>query len=195
MSKNITTKIVLRNDSTENWQAIENSAILLKGEVGLEYNATGVKMKIGDGVSVWAKLPYFVSGGGIAELPDSFTWGDLLGSEEVGEQTTTDTLGLAKPGISDIVDITILNANADIIDTKIVELSNRVTAAEQTVASYDEKVDAAVKAAAKVDGLESRVEAAEIIVKENDAAVAELGNTVADATEKVANMETSVSTM
>lgn len=195
MSKNITTKIVLRNDSTENWQAIENSAILLKGEVGLEYSATGVKMKIGDGVSVWAKLPYFVSGGGIAELPDSFTWGDLLGSEEVGEQTTTDILGLAKPSISDIVDITILNANADIIDTKVVELSNRVAAAEQTVASYDEKIDAAVKAAAKINGLESRVEAAEIIVSENDAAVAELGSTVADATEKVANMETSVSTM
>ena len=192
MSKNITTKIVLRNDSAENWQAIENSAILLKGEVGIEYSAAGVKMKIGDGISTWANLPYFVSGGGIAELPESFTWGDLLGSEEIGEKTTTETIGLNKPAISDIVDITILNANADIIDTKIVELSNRIVSIKEIVDTYNEKINIAVESAAKVEGLENRVRLAETVVAENTLVINELKTNVDDAIEEVSNMEISI---
>lgn len=55
----INTIIILRNDSTANWLA--NSAVVLKkGEVGIEFLATGkAKMKIGDGQSTWAQLPYF----------------------------------------------------------------------------------------------------------------------------------------
>lgn len=53
------TRIVLRNDSTANWLANE-SVVLLKGEVGIEFLENGqAKMKIGDGVSTWAQLPYF----------------------------------------------------------------------------------------------------------------------------------------
>lgn len=192
MSKNITTKIVLRNDSAENWQAIANSAILLKGEIGIEYDAAGVKMKIGDGISTWANLPYFVSGGGIAELPESFTWGDLLGSEEIGEKTTTETIGLNKPAISDIVDITILNANADIIDTKIVELSNRIVSIKEIVDTYNEKINIAVESAAKVEGLENRVRLAETVVAENTLVINELKTNVDDAIEEVSNMEISI---
>lgn len=56
------TRIVLRNDSTANWLANE-SAVLLKGEVGFEFLADGqVKMKIGDGFKGWAELPYFADG-------------------------------------------------------------------------------------------------------------------------------------
>ena len=55
----LTTRIVLRNDGTQNW--LDNSTqVLLKGEVGIEFLANGkVKMKIGDGVSTWAELKYF----------------------------------------------------------------------------------------------------------------------------------------
>ena len=53
------TRIVIRNDSTANWLANE-SAVLLKGEVGIEFLADGkVKMKVGDGIKTWAQLPYF----------------------------------------------------------------------------------------------------------------------------------------
>ena len=53
------TRIVIRNDSTTNWLTNE-SAVLLKGEVGIEFLADGkVKMKVGDGVKTWTQLPYF----------------------------------------------------------------------------------------------------------------------------------------
>lgn len=55
----LNTKIVLRNDSTEAWSNVSESAVLLKGEVGIEFLADGTpKMKIGDGTSTWAQLDY-----------------------------------------------------------------------------------------------------------------------------------------
>lgn len=55
----LTTRIVLRNDSTSNWLASKDQ-VLLKGEVGIEFLETGkVKMKVGDGRSTWEQLPYF----------------------------------------------------------------------------------------------------------------------------------------
>ena len=52
------TRIVIRNDSTTNWLANE-SVVLLKGEVGIEFLADGkVKMKVGDGTKTWAQLDY-----------------------------------------------------------------------------------------------------------------------------------------
>lgn len=55
----LNTRIVLRNDSTAKW--LENSsAVLLKGEVGIEFLEDGqVKVKIGDGVKTWDELSYF----------------------------------------------------------------------------------------------------------------------------------------
>jgi hypothetical protein len=53
------TRIILRNDSTANWLA-NSSAVLLKGEVGFEFPESGqAKMKVGDGLTAWADLPYF----------------------------------------------------------------------------------------------------------------------------------------
>lgn len=53
------TKLILRNDSTANW-SVNNSVVLLKGEVGIEFLADGkTKVKIGDGVKTWAELDYF----------------------------------------------------------------------------------------------------------------------------------------
>ena len=55
----LNTRIVIRNDSTTNWLTNE-SAVLLKGEVGIEFLADGkVKMKVGDGIKTWTQLPYF----------------------------------------------------------------------------------------------------------------------------------------
>lgn len=54
------TKLILRNDSADNWTAVQDTVVLLKGEVGVEFAADGqAKMKIGDGTQCWAELPYF----------------------------------------------------------------------------------------------------------------------------------------
>lgn len=54
----LNTKIVLRNDTAENWLT-HSDEILLKGEVGLEFAENGtVKMKVGDGKTTWGELGY-----------------------------------------------------------------------------------------------------------------------------------------
>ena len=59
------TKIILRNDSHNNWEAVKDTVVLLKGELGIEFNPDAestskkVLIKIGDGVSTWSALPYF----------------------------------------------------------------------------------------------------------------------------------------
>lgn len=55
----LNTRIVIRNDSSANWLT-NKSAVLLKGEIGIEFLADGkVKMKVGDGTKTWEQLPYF----------------------------------------------------------------------------------------------------------------------------------------
>lgn len=52
----LNTRIVLRNDSTANWLLNENQ-VLLKGEVGIEFLASGQpQMRIGDGTTAWKDL-------------------------------------------------------------------------------------------------------------------------------------------
>ena len=59
------TRIVLRNDSTGNWNAAVANAgdtgiVLLRGELGIEFIENGKpKLKIGDGVTKWEDLSYF----------------------------------------------------------------------------------------------------------------------------------------
>ena len=54
----INTRIILRNDSTANWN-LNSDQVLLKGEVGIEFTESGkVKTKVGDGTKTWAQLPY-----------------------------------------------------------------------------------------------------------------------------------------
>jgi len=60
----LNTRIVLRNDSSANWNsAVVNAGdeglVLLKGEIGLEFTDNGVKMKVGDGTTKWQDLSYF----------------------------------------------------------------------------------------------------------------------------------------
>ena len=65
------TRIILRNDSKDNWTtaatAAEDGLVLLKGEIGIEFDPAPVegqqslpvtKFKIGDGFTAWADLPY-----------------------------------------------------------------------------------------------------------------------------------------
>lgn len=48
------TKLVIRNDSAENWTT--KNPVLLKGELGIEIDSN--LFKIGDGLAAWTALPY-----------------------------------------------------------------------------------------------------------------------------------------
>lgn len=53
------TRIVSRNDSSANWESVKDTAVLLKGEIGVEFLEDGTaKVKVGDGTKVWSQLPY-----------------------------------------------------------------------------------------------------------------------------------------
>lgn len=54
----LNTQILLRNDSTENWN-INKEKVLGKGEMGIEFCVGGTKkMKSGDGVNRYNNLPW-----------------------------------------------------------------------------------------------------------------------------------------
>ena len=52
----LNTKIVLRNDTKANWDAVADEVKLLSGEIGIEKD-TGL-FKIGNGTDLWKDLPY-----------------------------------------------------------------------------------------------------------------------------------------
>ena len=55
----LNTKLVIRNDSLENWEAHKN-VVLLKGEMGIAFDADGKNyIKIGDGVKTWEQLDWY----------------------------------------------------------------------------------------------------------------------------------------
>ncbi len=103
----INTRIVLRHDTTANWLA-NSTVVLLKGEVGIEFTAEGkAKMKVGDGVTAWANLPYSNSDFN----PDN---GALL---ETITQDMVDQWNKAQPNT--IEQIFVNNAEVSIIDKKV----------------------------------------------------------------------------
>jgi len=184
MSRKLITKIILRNDVTQNWLLVADTMVLLRGEIGLEYTDTGVKMKIGDGISTWGQLPYFVSGAGTAELPENFTWADLLGVAAEGETTSTTNIGLVKPALADKVDVNILNANAEIIDTNIFDLTEKIGSLTTLV---EENVN---QIRATLADYEGRIAALENNSPEIDSAELEaLKTSVAELTERVVILE------
>lgn len=130
MNKELNVRFVLRNDSTENWNAVEDTAVLLKGEVGVEFTEGAPRLKVGDGISPWKSLPYVTSAD---ELPESFTWGNLFGTTAEGVAEETATLKLKKPAYSDTVDIGVFNENADILEEAVVYIQDNVNAANARV--------------------------------------------------------------
>lgn len=58
MERQITAKIVIRNDDDVAWRTA--NPVLLMGEIGIENNTK--KFKIGDGSTTWNNLEYFASG-------------------------------------------------------------------------------------------------------------------------------------
>ena len=123
MTNEINMRILVRNDTTENWNAVEETAVLLKGEIGVEFASDMTKVKVGDGVAPWKDLPYVTSSQAVKEA--MMTWGEIAGMTYTTEESSvTEHLGLSKPAYSDVVDVAILNSNADMIDSKVIELED-----------------------------------------------------------------------
>lgn len=91
MSNMLRTRIVLRHDTTANWDLVKDRIVLLEGEAGLEYCADGnIKVKFGDGISTWGALEYW--GGAHESLEDAIaainTRLDTIDSQIVALQNT-----------------------------------------------------------------------------------------------------------
>ena len=83
------TRIILRNDITAGWEAVKanDTYKLLKGEIGIEFVEGGSpKMKIGDGTSTWADLPYF--GGTATQLYEATLTADETHSAAIARVTS-----------------------------------------------------------------------------------------------------------
>ena len=83
------TRIILRNDTTAGWEAVkaDDTYKLLKGEIGIEFVESGSpKMKIGDGTSTWADLPYF--GGTATQLYEATLTADETHSAAIARVTS-----------------------------------------------------------------------------------------------------------
>ena len=68
-NKILNTRIQIRNDTAENWSS--KNPVLLKGEVGLEMDASPIRFKIGDGTTAWNDLGYVYDFNAIMTQVDS----------------------------------------------------------------------------------------------------------------------------
>lgn len=66
--QNIYTRCILKNDSAGRWTEVQDTAVLLRGEMGIEFDAipesiedsiATARIKIGDGYHTWAQLNYY----------------------------------------------------------------------------------------------------------------------------------------
>lgn len=140
----LNTRIVLRHDTTANWEAVADSAVLLKGEVGIEFLSTGeVKIKIGDGTLTWRELDYFggevLVGDGSTIVVDGQTI-KLQGFEdaEVGAQLVKGENGALtwiKPAEANVEE---LETTVSDIQTSVSELGESVGALEASVGEVPE---------------------------------------------------------
>ena len=127
MTNELKVKIILRHDLTKGWTIVKDSVVLSKGELGVEFltseKNTIFKIKIGNGTSSWENLSYSIPE---IELPNKYTWNDLLGVDIEKEATYTQLLALKKPGYSDVVNIKDLNDNYELIDSAVLVLNSNI---------------------------------------------------------------------
>ena len=62
-TKTIKTQIGLRRDTEANYELVKDSLKPIKGEVCLIDTSNGLKIKVGDGDTTFANLPYYTLGG------------------------------------------------------------------------------------------------------------------------------------
>lgn len=140
MGKEIKVRVVMRHNTTGGWQTVEDSAVLLKGEIGFEFTSSSnvPKMKIGDGRRPWKGLDYFT-----AALPENYTWGDLYGTVYKNETTYDDVfvgeeqLQLKYPAYTDTVNIKDINKNFSTLNKKITDdIETQITIIKEQISKF-----------------------------------------------------------
>ena len=145
MSKQVNTKILLRNDLAANWT--ENNPVLGKGEIGIEIDSK--KFKFGDGTTAWNSLPY----GAGADIPlasasndglmSSSDFSKLAGIESGSEVNIIETVKVngsaLTPDADRAVDVTVPTKLTDLTndgnfvqDASYVHTDNNYTSAEKS---------------------------------------------------------------
>lgn len=135
-----TTRIVLRHDSTGNWEEVRDTAILYKGEPALEFTDDGnIKLKIGNGENVWKELSYFSAGieSSSGEAPSinfsNLTWGKLLDLDDNSAGISTEILQMYLMGYGDSPDIEKINKCFLILEEAISTLTKNQETFEETI--------------------------------------------------------------
>ena len=181
------TRILLRSDIKANWELA--NPVLLKGEVGIEYNPTVsgedrvIKFKIGDGVKTWNQLGYVADydsvinalGGRVTLLEGAIA--DVYTKTEVnnllndkvdkveGSRLMTSAEGTKLEGIEagaevNVLEGIILNGVEQTITNKKIDLGSIATSA--AIDTLNTKIDNEISRAQGAEsGLGSRLEAVE----------------------------------
>ncbi len=129
-------RIVIRRDTSTNWNNVGASVVLLAGEQGYETN-TG-KMKVGNGEDVWNDLPYYT--GGITDIDHDTIIMDAAGVISLNEDSVIGDLGTAL-NVKDYVDI-----KDDALALSIANEAAAREAADEAEASVREDADTALGA-------------------------------------------------
>lgn len=114
-------RIQLRRDTAANWTTA--NPILAAGEIGVEYTSDPLvaeKFKIGDGVTVWANLPYFSATAGAHSHVESDTTNlvsDLAAKATTAALTAHDIDTTAVHGIADTSVLATASSVASAIST------------------------------------------------------------------------------
>lgn len=166
MSKQVNTKILLRNDLAANWT--ENNPVLGKGEIGIEIDSK--KFKFGDGTTAWNSLPYgagadiplaSASNDGLMSSADFVKLSGIESGAEVNIIETVKVNGSAlTPDADRAVDVTVPTKLTDLTndgnfvqDANYVHTDSNYTAAEKSkLAGIDDSADVNVIETVKVNG-------------------------------------------
>ena len=163
MAETKITRIVLRHDSSTNWNEVGDTVVLLKGEVGVEYPNEGgsPKLKIGDGLTPWATLGY-LSLGGNSSVDDSAIQ-TLLNLVNTFDTRITNAEGSAAQAIvvseetaKKLEEIGVITAQS--IEAMRADLDNNIRMVEQTVLDIDNLQSEQTVLTTKVDNTDVRMD-------------------------------------
>lgn len=113
----LTTQILIRNDSAENWKT--KNPILGVGEFGVEVGATDNKLKIGDGQTPWNTLPYTYD---YAELQKIATFeNDLIMTMQFGKYSPDASGSVTVPAVGLTAEQVLLNAFSQAKDPDVAQ--------------------------------------------------------------------------
>lgn len=111
------TRILLRNDTTANWEA--KNPTLKKGEVGIELAGESCKIKIGDGSTAWSSLGYTVDPAAIdtaikaaSKAENVYFEEDLVFTKAFGKYVPGDSGNVEIPTATDGMSVADLLVNA-----------------------------------------------------------------------------------